>query len=56
MAESYAVTIPKIETASFSINPAVINQSIVLVVTVTEATVYQNAEIRYSGEFYSGEV
>lgn len=56
MADTYQVSIPLIETASFSVNPASINQSIVLIVTVSEQIVYRDAELRYAGELYSGEV
>ncbi len=56
MADSYTTVVPKIVSAMFSVNPANINQSIVLIVEVTETTIVLEAEKRYSGEFYSGEV
>ena len=55
MAETYTALVPEIVSAVFSINPANINQTIVLSVTVKETTVVLEAEKRYSGEFYSGE-
>ncbi len=54
--DTYTTVIPKIVSAMFSINPANINQTIVLTVEVTEITIVLEAEKRYSGEFYSGEV
>ena len=54
--DTYTAVMPKIVSAVFSINPASINQTIVLTVKVTETTVALEAEKRYSGEFYSGEV
>lgn len=56
MAETYSTTIPKIVSAVFSVNPASINQTIVLSVTVTETIIVLEPEKRYSGELYSGEV
>lgn len=56
MAETYTTVVPEIVSAVFSINPANINQTIVLTVKVTETTIVLEAEKRYSGEFYSGEV
>lgn len=56
MTEQYAVLIPEITAASFSVNPAVINGKTVLSVTVTEKTVILEPEKIYSGELYSGEV
>ncbi len=56
MDDTYTTTIPKIVSAAFSINPASINQTIVLSVTVTETAIVLEPEKRYSGELYSGEV
>ena len=56
MTDTYTTTIPEIVSAVFSVNPATINQKIVLTVVVTEKTVVLEAEKRYSGELYSGEV
>ena len=56
MDDTYTTTIPTIVSAVFSINPASINQSIVLTVKVTETTIVLEPEKRYSGEIYSGEV
>lgn len=56
MADRYAVSVPLIENAYFSINPVAINQSIMLIVAVSEQTVYRDADLRYAGELYSGEV
>lgn len=56
MAESYVTTTPSIDSAVFSENPTTINQKIVLTVYVSEQTVYLEAELRYAGEFYAGEV
>lgn len=56
MADTYTTTIPKIVSAVFSINPASINQTIVLSVAVTETTIVLEPEKRYSGELYLGEV
>lgn len=56
MADTFTVLIPEITSASFSINPSVINGKTVLSVTVTEKTVILEPEKYYSGEFYSGEV
>ena len=50
------ISIPEIVSAKFSANPAQINTSIVLTVVVTEKVIALEPEIRYSGEFYSGEV
>lgn len=55
MAEIY-VSIPEIVSAAFSVNPAKINEKIVLTVVVTEKVIVLEPEKRYSGEFYSGEV
>ena len=55
MAELYT-TIPEIVSASFSANPTQINAKIILTVVVTEKVIVLEPEIRYSGEFYSGEV
>lgn len=56
MADTYTAVIPEIVSAMFSNNPANMNQNIVLSVVVTETTIVLEAEKRYSGEFYSGEV
>lgn len=56
MAETYTTLVPEIVSAVFSINPANINQSIVLSVKVAEITIALEPEKRYSGELYSGEV
>ncbi len=55
MAELY-ITMPEIVSATFSANPAQINKNIVLSVVVTEKVIVLEPEIRYSGEFYLGEV
>ena len=55
VAELY-ITMPEIVSATFSANPAQINKNIVLSVVVTEKVIVLEPEIRYSGEFYSGEV
>jgi hypothetical protein len=52
---SYSVSIPKITAASFSKNPCLINEKIVLTVTVTEQTVSLEATTIYAGEIYAGE-
>ena len=56
MAETYIALMPEIVSATFSINPASINQTIVLSVTVTEKTIVLEPEKRYSGELHLGEV
>ena len=56
MADTYSTVVPEIVSAVFSVNPATINQSIVLTVKVTETTIVLEPEKRYSGELYSGEV
>ncbi len=56
MGDPFTTTIPNIVSAVFSINPASINQAVVLTVVVAETTIVLEAEMRYSGEFYSGEV
>lgn len=56
MADTYSTVVPEIVSAVFSVNPATINQSIVLTVKVTEITIDLEPEKRYSGELYSGEV
>ena len=56
MDDTYTTTIPTIVSAVFSVNPASINQNIVLTVKVTETTLVLEPEKRYSGEIYSGEV
>ena len=56
MADTYSTVVPEIVSAAFSVNPATINQSIVLTVKVTETTIVLEPEKRYSGELYSGEV
>ena len=48
------LTIVSISDAGIAPNPANINTSIVLAVTVTETTV-EPVDIYYSGEIYSGE-
>ena len=56
MADTFTVLIPEITTASFSVNPAVINGKTILSVTVTEKAVILELEKFYSGEIFSGEV
>lgn len=53
---TYETSIPVINAAVFSANPAVINAKIILSVTVTEISKILEPEIRYSGEVYAGEV
>ena len=53
--EGYVVTLPVIQTAFFSVNPADINVRTVLSVTVTEEMKILQPEVWYSGELYSGE-
>lgn len=55
MAE-YSVTIPKITGALFSPNPADMNTTTKLAVTVTEETVTLEPYYYYSAEIYAGEV
>lgn len=55
MAETYSVSVPNIETATFSTNPVAINSKVFLTVKVTEKIVVLEPEKRYSGELYSGE-
>lgn len=52
----YEILLPVIQGAVFSSNPATTNQKIVITVTVTEEAVIYETEVRYSGEFNSGEV
>ena len=56
MDDTYTTTMPQIVSAVFSINPASINQNVVLTVVVTETTIVLEPEKRFSGEFYLGEV
>ncbi len=56
MAESYVTTVPNIDSAVFATNPVTINQKVVLTVYVSEKTIYLEAEVRYTGELYAGEV
>lgn len=51
-----AISILTIVSAEFSTNPAVINQSIVLSVTIVEETIIPRPYYYYVGEIYSGEV
>ena len=52
----YEVLLPVIQAATFSVNPATINEKITITVTVVEQIVILEPEIRYSGEIYAGEV
>lgn len=53
---AYQTYIPTITSASFSVNPAKINASIVLTVKVSEVLKTLEPEKIYPGEFYAGEV
>ena len=52
----YAVLVPRVTVASFSVDPVDFNTATVLSVTVTEETVYLEPTYYYSGEIFSGEV
>ena len=54
--EGYAVIRPVVHTASFSVNPADMNEKTVLTVSVTDELLILEPEIWYSGELYAGEV
>ena len=56
MADVITVSIPKILSAAFSINPCSINQKIVLTVTVVDQTTSFETEQIYAGEVFAGEV
>lgn len=53
---AYYIVRPSIQQASFSVNPADINQKTVLQVIVVDELSILNPEKYYSGELYSGEV
>ena len=55
MADTYTVTMPRIMSAAFSVNPCTINEKIILTVTVIEQSVSLEAEVIYAGEIYAGE-
>lgn len=55
-ADTYIVVLPRITSATFSPNPANINASLLLSVSVTEVTVTQEPFNHYSGELFAGEV
>ena len=50
------VLMPQITAASFSVNPCIINEKIVLTVTVIEQSIQLETETIYAGEVYAGEV
>ena len=52
---SYTVSMPKITSASFSKNPASINEKITITVVVTEQSISLEASTIYAGEFFAGE-
>lgn len=52
----YVFLLPVIESASFSVNPSVINGKTVLTVSVVEQQIVLEPEKYYSGELYAGEV
>ena len=56
MADFYTVTIPRILSAAFSINPCSINEKTVITVTVVDQAVSLEAEQIYAGEVFAGEV
>ena len=52
----YTITIPQIDSAVLSPNPATINRAVTLAIGVSEITVTLQPEPIYAGEFYAGEV
>ena len=52
----YTITIPQIDSAVLSPNPATINRAVTLAIAVSEVTVTLQPEIWYSGELFAGEV
>lgn len=53
---NYTILMPSIDQISITPNPAIQNSNIKISVLVTEVQVKLTPEIKYSGEFYSGEV
>ncbi len=53
---TYTILMPNIEDVIINPNPVVQNASIDIKVEVSEITVQLTPEIKYSGEFYLGEV
>ena len=55
MADNYTVSVPKITSAVFSVNPCSINEKITITVMVSEQTITLEASTIYAGEIFAGE-
>lgn len=53
---TYSILMPNIDDISLIPNPVAQNSEFQISITVSEITVELTPEIRYSGEFYAGEV
>ena len=53
---SYTILMPNIDEISLTPNPVTQNSNIMISIGVSEITVELTPEIKYAGEFYSGEV
>ena len=53
---TYSILIPNIDDISLSPNPVTQNSNLIISIGISEVTIELTPEIRYSGEFYAGEV
>ena len=57
MAEgSITIAMPRVTGAEITPNPAAMNTAVLIQVTAAEVSVTLEPEIKYAGEYYSGEV
>ena len=53
--DKYEITLPVIQSCSYSANPVATGASLLVTVAATEQTIIRYPEERYAGEFMTGE-